>query len=183
MFSRFFSFICTSLISHHPRQTSRGAPSRSRSALIYLPSALLLCGLFTTSIISTTVSAIGCPDGYVESNVIGNDTTTDDDGNTITYTDAQGNAIRCAQVGDTGDGIMNILSIVLNILTSGIGILATFGITISGIQYLTARDNDAQVAKAKLRILEIVIGLIVYALLWTLLQFIIPGGIWGTEGI
>ena len=142
----------------------------------------LLCGLFSIST-TTPTYATGCPQGYIESNVIGDTSITDENGNTTTFTNDKGESIRCAKVGNTGDGILHILAIVLNILTFGVGILATFGIAISGLQYLTARDNDSQVAKAKMRIFEIVIGLIVYAILWTLLQFVIPGGIWGTEGL
>ena len=143
---------------------------------------LLLCGLFTISNNNTPVYATGCPDGYIESNVIGDASITNPDGSITSFTNEQGESIRCAEVGDAGNGILHILAIVLNVLTFGIGILATLGIAISGLQYLTARDNDGQMAKAKMRIFEIVIGLIVYALLWTLLQFFIPGGIWGNAG-
>jgi hypothetical protein len=42
---------------------------------------------------------------------------------------------------------------------------------------ITARDNAAQVAKAKKRIIEIIIGLVVYALMFTIINFIVPGGV------
>ena len=78
------------------------------------------------------------------------------------------------------DGIFVVLNVALTVLTYGVGILATLGIVISGITYLTVRDNEAQVAKAKARIFHIVIGLALYAVLWTFLQWVIPGGIFGT---
>lgn len=78
-----------------------------------------------------------------------------------------------------GSGVYELLLIILNILTAGVGVLGVLGLVISGITYLTARDNEQQVAKAKNRILQIVIGLAVYAVLYLGLQFIIPGGIFG----
>ena len=77
---------------------------------------------------------------------------------------------------EDGDGIYQILAVILNVLTFGIGIAATIGMVLAGLQYLTARDNAVQVEKAKMRILQIVIGLVMYAMIWALLQWLIPGG-------
>ena len=78
---------------------------------------------------------------------------------------------------DKGGGIFCILNIILNVLTTGVGVLGTLGIVISGIQYLTARDNPEQLTKAKSRLINIVIGLAIYAVMYGFLQWIIPGGI------
>ncbi len=78
-----------------------------------------------------------------------------------------------------GSGIFLILGIVVNILTMGIGVLATLGIVISGFQYITSGGNPQQMAKAKRRIIEIVIGLVVYGVMWVFLQWLIPGGVFG----
>lgn len=82
----------------------------------------------------------------------------------------------CVDVGSDGAGIFSILNLVLNILTAGVGIAATIGFVVSGIQYLTAQDNDSQVAKAKMRMFQIVIGLFVYATMWAILSWLLPGG-------
>lgn len=76
-----------------------------------------------------------------------------------------------------GSGIFCVLNIVLEVLTYGVGIAGTLGIIISGVQYLTARDNEAQMTKAKSRIINIVIGIAVYAVMWGFLQWILPGGV------
>lgn len=76
-------------------------------------------------------------------------------------------------------GIFKILGLIILILTYGIGIAATIGFVLSGYQYITAGDNQGQIVKAKTRIFHIVIGLIVYAVLFSLLNFFIPGGIQG----
>ena len=78
-----------------------------------------------------------------------------------------------------GGGVYEILLIILNILTAGVGVLGVLGLVISGVTYLTARDNEQQVAKAKSRILQIVIGLAIFAVLYVGLQWLIPGGIFG----
>lgn len=73
--------------------------------------------------------------------------------------------------------IEGILKLVLNIFIYGIGVAGVIGVVIAGILYLTARDNEAQVATAKRRLFEIAIGLVVWAAMWSLLNFLIPGGI------
>lgn len=69
---------------------------------------------------------------------------------------------------------MKLLSLVVTVLLYGIGAAAVIGVVIAGILYLTARDNEAQMAKAKTRLVEVAIGLIAWALLFTLLQWLIP---------
>ena len=61
-------------------------------------------------------------------------------------------------------------------MTYGVGVLGTLGIVISGIQYATAGDNEGQTIKAKGRILNVVIGLLLWAAMYAILQFLIPGG-------
>lgn len=78
---------------------------------------------------------------------------------------------------EDGAGIAGILNLVLNIMTAGMGILATIGLVISGIQWLTARDKEDQVVKAKSRIFNIVIGIMVWGIMWLVLQWLLPGGI------
>lgn len=74
-----------------------------------------------------------------------------------------------------GEGVKEILKIVVNIMSAGIGILAIVGISVSGIQYLTAGGSEDKTRKAKRRILEIVIGLAAYVLIYVLLYFLLPG--------
>ena len=76
----------------------------------------------------------------------------------------------------TGCGIYLVLNLILDILTFGAAIAAVIGITISGITYLTAKDNEQQTTKAKRRIFEVIIGLVAYAVLFAALNFLLPGG-------
>lgn len=71
--------------------------------------------------------------------------------------------------------VNSILKLVASILLYGLGAVAVIGVIIAGILYLTARDNEQQVVKAKTRLFEIAIGLLAWAVLWTILHWLIPG--------
>lgn len=74
-----------------------------------------------------------------------------------------------------GGGIWEILEIVVNILTVGIFVAAVAGFVIAGVMYGTAAGDEAKVKKAKEWILNIIIGLLVFAVLRTVFGFMMPG--------
>ena len=80
----------------------------------------------------------------------------------------------------SGCGVYTVLNLILTILTYGVGIAATVGLVISAITYLTAGDDTGNTAKAKTRIFEIVIGLLLYAMMWAALNWLLPGGLLNT---
>lgn len=71
--------------------------------------------------------------------------------------------------------IDGILKLVLDILLYGVGAAAVLGVVIAGVMYLTARDSEAQVATAKKRLYEVVLGLVLWVAMFTLLKWLIPG--------
>ena len=73
--------------------------------------------------------------------------------------------------------IEDILNTILVVVTTGVGIAAVGSIVFAGILYITARDNAGQVSKAKTMIMNTVIGIIAYILMWAFLEWIIPGGV------
>ena len=77
---------------------------------------------------------------------------------------------------DKGCGIYRVLDLVIDVLSIGIGIAAVVGISLSGITYMTAVGNPQKTTTAKRRIAEIVIGVALYALLYAVLNFLLPGG-------
>ena len=83
----------------------------------------------------------------------------------------------CASKADDADGggIICILEFVIDIMTIGVGILATIGIGVAGIQYLTAGGNEEKTRKAKRRLFEIILGLAVYVAIYAILQWLLPG--------
>jgi hypothetical protein len=74
-------------------------------------------------------------------------------------------------------GIWGVLLLILNIMTTGVGVLAVAGIVYGSVLYASAGDSAEQVKKAKGIILNVVIGLIAFGLMYALLNFLIPGGI------
>lgn len=88
--------------------------------------------------------------------------------------------IKCGATnsGDTKDnGIWALLLIALNILTAGVGIVAVGGIVYGSILYTTAEDKADQVKKAIDIITNVIIGLVLFALMYAGLNFIVPGGV------
>ena len=85
------------------------------------------------------------------------------------------NEVSCSCDDGEGGSIKEILKLVVDIMSIGVGILAVIGISVSGVQYLTAGGSEEKTRKAKRRILEIVIGLIAYVLIYALLRFLLPG--------
>lgn len=74
-----------------------------------------------------------------------------------------------------GESVGSILAFVIDILTIGVGILAVVGISIVGIQYLTASGDEGKVKKSRQRMLEIVIGIALYAAMYVALKWLLPG--------
>lgn len=77
--------------------------------------------------------------------------------------------------GEDGEGIMQVINLATNIVVGLLGVAATIGIIICGVQWMTARDDAGQVAKARKRMIEIAIGLAALALVEIFLTFLIPG--------
>lgn len=84
---------------------------------------------------------------------------------------------------DGAGAVWEIVNEVVNIMTIGVGILGVIGITVVGIQYMTARGNEQRTLKAKRRLLEIVIGLGVYAVLRVGAIWLLPGGSYAGDKI
>ena len=80
----------------------------------------------------------------------------------------------CDCDGGNGGSVIEILNLIVDIMTIGIGILGVIGITIVGIQYLTAGGSEEKTRKAKRRMFEIVIGLVAYVLIYAALKWLLP---------
>lgn len=76
----------------------------------------------------------------------------------------------------SGCGVFTILNLVIDIISIGVGILAVIAIVFVGTKYLTAGGNEEQVKESKRRLFQILIGIVVYACLYTGVQWLMPGG-------
>lgn len=81
-------------------------------------------------------------------------------------------------INDEGDGcgVFTILNLVVDILSIGVGILGVIGISVAGIQYLTSAGKEDQARRSRVRIFQIIIGLAVYAIMYTGINWLTPGG-------
>ncbi len=73
-----------------------------------------------------------------------------------------------------GEGIKCIIELVIDIMTIGVGILSVVGITVVGVQYLSAGGNEERTRKAKHRLFEIVIGVVLYVVAYAALKWLLP---------
>ena len=83
----------------------------------------------------------------------------------------------CDTGGASGDtnSVNGILQLIITILSGGIGIGGMAGIVWSGIIIMTSRDNAARLALGKKRLLELVVGLALYAVAAGMILWLIPG--------
>lgn len=65
---------------------------------------------------------------------------------------------------DGDNDIMDVVKFVVGMLAGGVTFIGIVGIVICGVMYLTARDNEAQVAKAKKRLIDVIIGVVIWVL-------------------
>lgn len=90
--------------------------------------------------------------------------------------------IHCDQKGGQStsardSGVWGVLLIALNIMTAGVGILAVGGIVYGSILYASASDRAEQTKQAIDIIRNVVIGIAAYGVMYLVLNFLIPGGI------
>lgn len=86
--------------------------------------------------------------------------------------------IDCASVNDaTGSPVVAVLVLVIQILTGLVGIVAIGAFIYAGIMYSSAGGESSQIAKAKEIMLNTVLGLVIFAAMAVMLNYLIPGGL------
>ncbi len=74
-----------------------------------------------------------------------------------------------------GDGgISKVLRFVVAVLTGAVAVAGAVGIIICAVLILTARDNEQQLATGKKRLMQVVVGIIAWALLAAIMNLLIP---------
>lgn len=89
--------------------------------------------------------------------------------------------IHCNNVKEDGGventGLWSLLIFAVNVLTAGVGVVALAGIVYGSILYTTAGGSQEQIKKAVTIFTNVVIGIIAFAGMWALINFIVPGGV------
>ena len=73
--------------------------------------------------------------------------------------------------------ILDFVYAIIRFLSIGVGIAITIALIVSGIQYSASEGNAEVSTKAKKRVESAITGLVIYIFTWSLLQFLIPGGV------
>lgn len=100
-----------------------------------------------------------------------------------TYADCAGvktSILNCDAAGGDNiedSGLWALLIIALNILAGLVGVVAVGGIVYGAIMYASAQDNASQVQEAVGIIRNVVIGIVLFMGMYSILQFLIPGGV------
>lgn len=118
------------------------------------------------SVVAAAAVLIVAPETYAQQKCGGVDTAV------IACTQPGGDNVPIDQSGTWG-----LLLLILNIMTAGVGILAVGGIAYGAVLYASAGDKAEQTKKAITIITNVVIGIVAYGLMYALLQYLVPGGV------
>ena len=77
----------------------------------------------------------------------------------------------------TGGAIVYYVKLVLELLNIAIGGIIVLMLVVAGIQYITSAADSGQVKSAKDRIQNAIVALILYLMMFAILSFLVPGGI------
>jgi ACR3 family arsenite efflux pump ArsB len=82
--------------------------------------------------------------------------------------------------GNEKDNVLYVyLTAILKFLAATVGIAVVAGVAFGGIKYSLAQGQPGKQAEAVTTIVNAVLGLILYVLMFAILNFLIPGGILG----
>lgn len=73
--------------------------------------------------------------------------------------------------------IFQVIFFVMNILALGVGITAVGGVVYGAILYTSASDNAEQTKKGINVVVNAVLGVVLFAFMYALLNFLVPGGL------
>ena len=88
---------------------------------------------------------------------------------------AETSVISCEGAGSTA--IINIIKQVIKILTAGVGVAAFGAVVYGAFLYTTSEGSPDKVKKAREVWMNTVIGLLMFAFMVAITNFIIPGGV------
>lgn len=90
---------------------------------------------------------------------------------------AKTSIINCSGTGEAA--ILDVIKMIVKVLTAAIGLVAVGAVIYGGILYSTSGDTPENLKKAKNIWTNVVIGLVMFAFMVAITNFIIPGGVFG----
>ncbi len=88
----------------------------------------------------------------------------------------EGNSAACLESTKSTSSVMNVIVIGINFLAGAVGLVAVIMLIVAGIQYTASAGNPQAVQAAKTKITNVLIGLLCFFLLYSFMQWLIPGG-------
>lgn len=79
--------------------------------------------------------------------------------------------------GEGGTALINIVKQVIQILTAGVGVAAVGAVIFGAVLYTTSEGSPDKIKKAREIWTNTVIGLLMFAFMVAITNFIIPGGV------
>lgn len=76
-----------------------------------------------------------------------------------------------------GNGIVDLTFAIIRFLSIGVGIIAVASMIVGGIQYTASSGNPEATAKAISRLSNTAIALLIYFLIFAILNWLVPGGV------
>ncbi len=110
--------------------------------------------------------------GKVKDNVCGNL----DDNTKNVYTDFNFGCLGPEAPDGTGP-IQDLAYALIRFMSAGVGIVVVASIVLAGIQYSTSEGNPEATQSAKNRIRDAMLGLLLYIFAFSLIQYLVPGGV------
>ncbi len=83
----------------------------------------------------------------------------------------------CVDNGADGGAIIVYLKAILKLLSGAVGGVIVLMLVVAGIQYITSAGDPTAVKSAKNRIMNAIMALVLFLMMFAILNFIIPGGI------
>lgn len=120
----------------------------------------MLAGLVGLLALSTPVSAADCNVGTGEDS-----------------TQYSTSILPCTGTDGQDNGVWGILILIINIMSGGVGVLAVAGLVYGSIMYSSAGGNAERQKKARSILANVGIGLVLYALMFAVLNYLVPGGL------
>ncbi|MDO4773866.1 MAG: hypothetical protein Q4A37_01945 [Candidatus Saccharibacteria bacterium] len=88
---------------------------------------------------------------------------------------AETSIISCS--GEGQDAVINILKMVIQIMTAGVGVLAIGAVAFGGVVYASSSGDPGKMKKAYEIWTNTVIGILLFVFLVAITNFMIPGGV------
>lgn len=92
--------------------------------------------------------------------------------------DAETSIISCSGTGQ--EAIIDILKLVIQIMTAGVGVLAIGAVAFGGVVYASSSGEPGKMKKAYEIWTNTAIGVLLFVFLVAITNFMIPGGVFGS---